>query len=61
MIQQRSTVHQTYFDPQAKRVRQRPVRQFARVHFDHKAMTFKVPKKKSRWGQLLSNLFRKAA
>lgn len=61
MIQQRSTVHQTYYCPQAKRVRQRPVRQFAKVHFDHKAMAFKVPQKRSKWGRLVDMVFRRAA
>ncbi len=61
MIQQRSVVHQTYYCHQTKRVRQRPVRQFAKRHFDTKTNTFRVPPKRSLWGKMLDGLFRRRA
>lgn len=57
MIQQRSVVHQTYWCHETKRVRQRPVRQYAKRHFDAKTNTFKVPEKKSAWRRMLDRFW----
>lgn len=58
MIQQRSTIHQSYFCPRERRVRQRPVMVAAKLKLE--GQTFKLPKRKSKWGQLVQNLFRRA-